>query len=253
MYLILSPAKSLDFDPTDKKVKTTAPLFDKETKLLVDVLKKHSQKDIKDLMHLSDNLAALNYERYQDFYKQPEKMALLAFTGDVYKGLDAPTLSDQELDYAGKHIGILSGLFGLLRASDVMRPYRLEMGTSLSIDGHKHLYDFWGYKIAVAINKEMERVKASHLVNLASNEYYKAVNKKTIAKPIIDIDFKEIKGNQPPKTIGIYAKKARGMMARYVVENKIENIESLQKFNIDGYGFSKADSSDKKWVFLRTH
>lgn len=251
MYVILSPAKTLDFEPTKQKIKTSAPVFEQETKEIVGAAKKLSIKDIEKLMGVSEKIATLNFDRFRNFYKQDTKPALFAFQGDVYKGLDAETLTQKEIDYAADHLGILSGLYGLLRAGDLMYPYRLEMGLGFPVGKHKNLYHFWGEKIAEQINLNMKKVKATHLVNLASNEYGDAVKRDILDKPVVDIVFKDGKKGQIPKVIGIHAKKARGLMARAILENRWQDIKDLKKFDSEGYVFDKTNSDDKTFTFVR--
>lgn len=253
MYLILSPSKTLDFGASTQKIKTTEPVFEKETKELVDTAKKLSIKDIAKLMDVSEKISSLNYDRYQNFYKQERKAAILAFQGDVYKGLDAATLDADDLNYASNHLGILSGLYGLLRAGDLMYPYRLEMGLSFPVGKNKNLYGFWNDKIAKAINTNMKKTNSTHLINLASNEYGDAVDRETLDKPVIDVVFKDGKKGQVPKVIGIHAKKARGLMARAVIQNQWQDVKDLKKFDSEGYVFDKANSNDTTLTFTRVN
>lgn len=259
---ILSPSKKLDFDRA-KKLQgfvQSSPALSKETDVLLREMKRKSKQDIAKLMSLSDKLAELNYDRYQRFLLSDEArknssnqaLAIAAFQGDVYEGLDFSSLSNMDKTYCNEKILILSGLYGVLSPFDMMQPYRLEMGTKLEIsyngkDIH-NLYDFWGNKITDFINSQSFDI----LVNLASHEYFKSVNAKKLNKKLIDIDFKEDK-NGKISTIGLYAKKARGLMARYIVENKIEKDKDLMKFDILGYKLAENMSTEQKYVFVRKH
>lgn len=253
MYILISPAKTLDMDCDARGLKTSKPKFiDKETKELVGILQKQSEKDLQKLMGISDKLAKLNKQRYDDFFKQPTRPAILAFQGDVYQGLDAASLSDEDLRTAATHLGILSGLYGLLRADDAMHAYRLEMGTSLKNNNGKNLYDFWGDKVAQAVNENLRLSNSTHIVNLASAEYAKVIAGQKLDKPVLDIQFKEVKDGKE-KIIGIYAKRARGLMARFIIQEKIKDAAQLQKFNVDGYQYNKTDSDESIMVFKRKH
>ncbi len=253
MIAIISPAKRLDFD--NKIIFGQSEVrFQNETKSLIELLRQKSEKEVKSLMSLSDRLANLNLERYQQFQTtatpQDAKQALFAFQGDVYQGMQTDTFNKADVDYAQQHLRMLSGLYGVLRPLDMIQPYRLEMGTKLSIDGHDSLYSFWGDKIAKALQKDLKEQGDDIIVNLASNEYFKAVDTKAIDARIIDIDFKEVKAGKY-KTVAIYAKRARGMMAHYMIKNKISNPEHLQGFDYDGYTFNDSFSADNKLVFTR--
>lgn len=251
MYAVLSPAKTLDFSPVSLSVKTTKPVLSSHINELVSAMKEKSAADIKKLMGVSDKIAQLNYERYQSFETLDEKAALLAFQGDVYKGLEAETLDSNSLDYAQDHIGILSGLYGLLRPLDMMKAYRLEMGTSLVNERGQNLYEFWGDLVTGEVNKNIKDSQSQALVNLASNEYSKVLNKKRIHVPVIDVAFKEIKGNAKPKIISFYAKKARGTMARFMIDKQVNSLEALRKFDCDGYYFEPSASCETELVFYR--
>lgn len=248
MLALISPAKTLDFSPIDGEFSTPQMLDD--TFKLVENLKQKSVGEIQKLMKLSDKLAQLNYQRYQDFSKdfttQNSKAAIFAFRGDVYTGLDADNLSSDDIDFATNHMRMLSGLYGLLKPLDLIQPYRLEMGTKLQVNEFKNLYQFWGSKISEEINK----IERDFVINLASNEYFKAVDKKALKSQIINIDFKENK-NGEYKIIGIYAKKARGLMLNFMLKNRFTNPQDLKKFTIDNYAFSQELSSQFHWVFTR--
>lgn len=205
-------------------------------------------------MKLSDSLAQLTHARFQQFsppFTQANaKPAILAFRGDVYQGLDADSLDAGARDHAQKHLRILSGLYGLLRPFDLMQPYRLEMGTRFRTDHAADLYGFWGDKIAKALNADMKEVGASCLINLASREYVKAVDKKALVAPMITLDFREMRDGEA-RMIGFFAKKARGVMARFIAENRLTKPADLKEFSVDGYEFAPALSDERVWTFLR--
>ncbi|SMG16917.1 hypothetical protein SAMN05661096_00896 [Marivirga sericea] len=254
MIAILSPAKSLDFEKRFD-IRTTNRRFNDETNQLIEVLKTKSEEEVGELMNISDKLAQLNVERYDNFKnKSPKhaKQAILAFQGDVYQGLEAEDFTHEEHDYAQQHIRILSGLYGLLRPLDLIQPYRLEMGTKLETDKGNNLYEFWGDKITKELKKDIKSQGDNILINLASNEYFKSVNKKELKKDfqIIDIEFKDFKNGQY-KIISFFAKKARGLMSRYIVKNQIEKVEELKGFDLDGYSFDEKDSTETKLAFKR--
>jgi hypothetical protein len=249
MLLLLSPAKTLDFNPTDIKTHTQ-PLFLKQSKTLVNNLKKYSSKQIQDLMRVSEKIADLNVARYQDFSlpfdQSNAKQAILAFKGDVYQGLSVEDFDEAELNFAHEHIGILSGLYGLLRPLDLMQPYRLEMGTKLKVGKNKNLYEFWDK----SITKQINATGAKDIINLASNEYFKSVKKEALEGNLWTVDFKENK-NGKYKIVAFYAKKARGMMCNYVVKNRIEKPEEMKGFDRDDYQFNEELSSERHYVFTR--
>lgn len=252
MKLVLSPAKSLDFESKLPTTKTTESHFLKEAERLNKLLQKKSPKKLSKLMNISDNLAELNYERNQDwelpFTKDNARQALYAFNGDVYRGLDAYTIDTKKLEKIQNTIRILSGLYGILKPLDLMQPYRLEMGTKMPVGKNKNLYEFWKKKITKALNEELKTDEI--FLNLASNEYFKAIDTKTLKVPVINVNFKEHK-NGKYKTIAIYAKVARGLMARYIIDNNAETLEDIKGFNLEDYGFSEALSSEKELVFTR--
>ncbi len=254
MITIISPAKTLDYKNKVQTKKYTQPEFLKESQELVDELKKFSSKELSKLMDVNTDLAHLNYERYLQwelpFNPSNAKQALLAFKGQVFVGLDAKTLSENDLLFAQDHFRILSGLYGVLRPLDLMQPYRLEMGTSLKNSKGENLYKFWGSKITDFLNHELSSQKKHVLVNLASNEYFKAVVPKKIKGEIITPVFKEAKGNDF-KVIAVYAKTARGLMSRFIIENRIDNPEQLKAFDSEGYLFNEELSTTNDWVFTR--
>ncbi len=254
MLIVISPAKKLD-DETPAKTKTfSLPDYLDDSQLLIKRMRDFSALDIAELMHVSSNIAELNFDRYESWTKnftaENAKQAIFAFKGDVYAGLDAESLKKAELNYAQKHLRILSGLYGLLRPLDLMKAYRLEMGTKLENPRGKNLYEFWDMKITDGLNAQLKKIKSSTLVNLASNEYFKSVKAKQINGEIITPAFKEYK-NGDYKMIGIFAKKARGLMSRYIIKNKLSDPEDIKAFDADGYQYNKKLSSDNNLVFTR--
>jgi len=254
MLIVISPAKKLDYDTPAKTKKSTMPEFLNDSEELIGVLRQYSTMDLAELMHLSMNLAELNFDRYyqwkKDYGPDEAKQCLLAFKGDVYAGMDAESFSAKDLDFAQSHLRILSGLYGLLRPLDLMMPYRLEMGTKLENERGKNLYEFWGDTITHALNKQLKAQKDDILINLASNEYFKSVKPRLIEGRIITPQFKENK-NGSYKMIGIYAKKARGLMSRYILLNRLKDPEDIKAFDYEGYQFNGELSKDDQWVFTR--
>ena len=250
MHLLISPAKTLDMNESIAEQKSTLSPFIEESAVLIKDLKKLKSTEIQDLMKVSSKIAELNAERFHQwalpFNKSNAKAAIYAFKGDVYTGLDADSLSEDDLNFAQKHLSILSGLYGLLRPLDLMQAYRLEMGTKFTNTGGKNLYEFWGNKITEEVNKREQE----YIINLASNEYFKAVIKKNLNAEIITPVFKDEK-NGTLKIISFYAKKARGMMTRFIIQNRIKNIDEIKNFNLGGYVFSESLTNSKEWVFTR--
>ena len=251
--MVISPAKSLDFTPPDPHVPATAPAMTGDIAELAKVTRKLTKAHLKRLMDISDNLALLNYERFQAFDPESEDgvQAAMAFDGDVYDGLQARTLDKAGLAFAQQRLRILSGLYGLLRPLDVIQPYRLEMGTRLKTRRGASLYDFWGSRIAKVLDEAAEGAGEPVLVNLASQEYFGAVDRKALKLPVVNCHFKEIKGEEPAKLISFYAKKARGMMARFAIDNRIDRAEDLKNFAAAGYRLDAAGSTAEDWVFIR--
>ena len=253
MKILISPAKSLDFEskiPTNDSSKIP---FLEQTKELSQKMDLKSKDDLKKLMNISDQLAELNYHRFQDFSfpftKENARQAVYSFSGDVYKGLDVYTLPEEHIDSMQNSLRILSGLYGLLKPLDLIQPYRLEMGTSLKINSSNNLYEFWGSSITDYLNQEMG--KEEILVNLASKEYFKAVQSKNLKTTLVTPIFKDYK-NGKLKIISFFAKKARGQMARYILDNGIETLNELKRFDIDGYGFSAEYTlNENEPVFVR--
>jgi cytoplasmic iron level regulating protein YaaA (DUF328/UPF0246 family) len=254
MLMLISPAKSLDFDTDFKDVIYSTPDFLGESDTLIQQLRELTPQDVGRLMKISDKLADLNFGRYLNWHPpftlDNAKQAVLAFQGDVYQGLQADTFTAKQAEFAQDHLRILSGLYGLLRPYDLIQPYRLEMGTKFQNNMGKDLYAFWGNKLTDALNAELIHQKSPTVINLASNEYFKSVNKKQLNAQLITPIFKDYKNGQY-KIISFYAKKARGLMAAYAIKNKITQAEKLKNFDVDGYQFSAKDSTEKDWVFLR--
>ncbi len=254
MLIVLSPAKSLDYDTPVNVAKATEPDFIPRSAELVSVLRELSPAALGSLMKISDPLAQLNAARFagwsETFDRSNARQALLAFDGDVYDGLDARSLDKKQLDWAQRHLRILSGLYGLLRPLDLMQPYRLEMGTKLANPRGRDLYAFWGDQITQALNQAVAAAKSTVLVNLASEEYFKSVRPSLLDVPVVSPVFEDWKGGRY-KIISFFAKRARGMMARYAIENGITDPEQLKGFDRDGYAFDDAASGAQHWVFRR--
>jgi len=254
MLFLLSPAKKLDYDSALPTTIHTQPLFVKDAEKLIGVLKKKSAQDIAELMDLSPALSTLNAERYATwkpvFNETNSRQAVLAFNGDVYEGLEAASLSEAQLKWAQDHVAILSGLYGVLRPLDLMQPYRLEMGTALANPGGKNLYEFWTGKIAPYLNERLAAEKDPIVINLASEEYFKSVDQKTLKARVIQCVFQDGK-NGVWKVISFHAKRARGLMARFAIQNKITKPLGLQKFDLEGYAFAPDVSTEDKLVFRR--
>ncbi|MCC9599276.1 peroxide stress protein YaaA [Stieleria sp. JC731] len=254
MLLLLSPSKRLDYDtPVKSSVKTTPEFIDQSARLARE-LKKLTPKQISALMGINDELALLNHERFQDWQSpMPDadtRQAALAFKGDVYFGLEAETLTAKQLEYAQDHLRILSGLYGILRPLDGILPYRLEMGTKLKNKAGKDLYQFWGSSIAESINRQLDQIGSRIVLNCASNEYFKAIDKKTLDAEVVSPVFKDMtKGSY--RIVTVYAKKARGTMAAWVIRKKAKTLKKLKQFDGDGYRYDEESSTDTKPVFLR--
>lgn len=252
MKIVISPAKSLDFEkpvPTDKY---SEGIFLKQAETIQKTLKKKKPKQLMELMDISPKLAELNWQRNQDwnlpFTKENSRQAVYAFDGDVYQGLDVYSLPIEKLDAIQEKLRILSGLYGLLKPLDLIQPYRLEMGTNLSIGKNKNLYEFWKKAIVKELNSELQ--KGELFINLASNEYFNAVDTKLLKVPVITPEFKDYKDGQL-KMISFFAKKARGMMVRYIIDNNAETIDDLKGFNYEGYAYDANLSKGNKLVFTR--
>ncbi|WP_224483531.1 peroxide stress protein YaaA [Robertkochia aurantiaca] len=253
MKLVLSPAKSLNYESEVPVAKATEPAFLEEAVKLNKALREKSPADLQELMGISEKLAELNWQRNQDFEvpfdKKNARQAIFAFDGDVYTGLDAYTISEENIDYLQNSVRILSGLYGVLKPLDLMQPYRLEMGTNFSVGNNKNLYDFWKERITAELNKELKENEL--FVNLASKEYFGAVDEKKLKTAVISPVFKDWK-NGKLKIISFYAKKARGSMVRYMVENQVESLEGLKGFDYDDYSYSEEyTKKENEPVFIR--
>lgn len=252
MKLVLSPAKSLDYESKLPTTRASESCFLKEAERINKLLKKKSPRSLSKLMSISNTLGQLNYERNQEwdlpFTKDNARQAVYAFNGDVYRGLDVYNIKTKKLDKLQETVRILSGLYGVLKPLDLIMPYRLEMGTKLPIGKNKNLYEFWKKKVTQQLNSELE--EGEIFLNLASNEYFKAIDKKALKVPVINIDFKELK-NGNYKTIGFFAKFARGLMTRYIIETNAQELDDIKGFNYEGYGFSESMSTETDLVFIR--
>ncbi|MDT8372060.1 MAG: peroxide stress protein YaaA [Gammaproteobacteria bacterium] len=255
MLLVISPAKTLDFETPAVVETASQAAYLEQSAILIERLRQFSVNDIASLMTLSDKLAGLNLARFESwstpFNSDNAKQAILAFKGDVYTGLDADTLDQQGFDYAQQHLRILSGLYGVLKPLDLIQPYRLEMGTKLTNPRGKDLYAFWGERLKDAIEAELALADGI-LINLASNEYFKALHAKKLHARIITPIFKDWKNGQY-KMISFYAKKARGLMSRFIIDNQITDVDKIKTFDREGYRFSAEQSKGDDWVFIRDH
>jgi len=254
MLIVISSAKTLDFETAPITKVHTQPEFLKESRQLVSQLKKLKPVEVSSLMKISDKLGALNFMRFND-WKTPftlnnAKQAVLAFKGDVYTDIEAESFSSQDLKFAQKHLRILSGLYGILRPLDLIQAYRLEMGTQFNNKEGKDLYEFWDSKITNKINQDLKVSKSKTLINLASNEYFKSLQANDINAEIIVPVFKDYK-NGKYKIISFFAKKTRGLMSAYIIKHKLKDPEDIKAFNLDGYKFYKSESSETNWVFQR--
>jgi len=250
MFLLLSPSKTQNFE-TRSNFEYTQPFFRDEIHDLVKELRHYTAKDLQELMGISAKLAEINMQRFQkfddNFNLDNAKQALAAFSGDVYDGIEVELYSPEDISFAQKHVGIISGLYGLLRPLDLMQPYRLEMGINLKVSNKKNLYDFWGDKITDRIN---DLNKDGLVINLASVEYSKAINPKKIKSRFVNIVFQE-NNKGVYKIVGILAKRARGIMANYIIKNRLVSLDSLTKFHLEGYSFHKNSSDDNNLIFVR--
>ena len=254
MIILMNSSKTLNFEQPAHISKHTVPEFLEDCEFLVSELRKLSVSGIAGLMGVSENLATLNVRRYKDWRTSPgganAKQALLAFKGDIYAAMDVDRYKAKTINFAQKHLRILSGLYGILRPLDLIQPYRLEMATKLAADREKDMYRFWGTRINASLNELLKKEKSGVLVNLASAEYFKAAQPKLLRAEVITPVFKQYK-DPSYRVVAIYAKKARGLMCDYIIQNRITRVEDLQSFNSDGYRFAPAQSSDKEWVFTR--
>jgi len=254
MLITLSPSKGQDFEAASLTKKYSKPTDIKDSELLIKELRKIKSKQLQELMAISENIAKLNVGRYKSFTTpftaKNSKQAVFAFKGDVYSGLDLDNFSEDDYTYAQDHLRILSGLYGCLRPLDLIQPYRLEMKTRLKNARGENLYQFWDDRITKSLNKELKKQDEAVLVNLASNEYFKSVKPKLLEGRLLNITFKETK-NGKTRVVAIFAKRARGMMADYIIRNRIERPEDIKRFKTGGYKFSKSLSDDKQWTFER--
>ena len=252
MKILLSPAKSLDYKSDLPTLKTSEGCFLNEAQYLNSILKEKSPKDLSDLMNISSSLGELNYQRNNrwslPFSSKNARQSIYAFSGDVYRGLDSYTIEDDKIDFMQNSVRIISGLYGLLKPLDLIQPYRLEMGTKMPVDDNKNLYEYWRQKITSQLNKEL--ADDEPVLNLASNEYFKAIDSKVVKTDIYTANFKQLK-NGEYKTIAIFSKKARGMMTRFIIDNNITDINDLKSFNYDGYMFHESLSSKNEFIFTR--
>ncbi|MGY6561874.1 MAG: peroxide stress protein YaaA [Luteibaculaceae bacterium] len=257
MLILISPAKNLDETALEaEKVMFTLPKFIDDARILVKEARKLSPIKLSELMSVSESIANLNYKRFEQWYApftpKNSKQAIFCFNGDVYQGLNAKTLTESDLEYAQNKLRILSGLYGLLRPLDLMQAYRLEMGLPFKNERGKDLYQFWDNKLTESLNEELELQKENFVINLASNEYFKAIQTKNLKAEVITPTFKD-KKDSDYKVISFYAKKARGEMARFIIQNKIEKAEDLQGFTEGNYYYSEEHSKPNEPVFLREH
>jgi cytoplasmic iron level regulating protein YaaA (DUF328/UPF0246 family) len=254
MLSVISPAKTLDFETPSTTRKATQPEFIERAAALVDDARQMNPADIRSLMGVSENIAALNHERFMNWHvpfdRENAKQAVLAFKGDVYTGLEAGTLSAAQLTFAQKHLRILSGLYGVLRPLDLMQPYRLEMGLKFGNSGGANLYEFWGDDITASLNRQLRKSGSPVLLNLASNEYFRSVQPGALDAEVITPVFKDLK-NGKYRIISFFAKKARGQMARYVIENEINDVAPLKKYRGGGYRYNAKESTARELVFTR--
>jgi cytoplasmic iron level regulating protein YaaA (DUF328/UPF0246 family) len=254
MLITLSPSKGQDFEIPAPTRKYSKPVALKDSEILIKELRKIKQKDLQSLMTISENIAELNVDRYKafntPFNTKNAKQAIYAFKGDVYSGIDVEHFDDDDLAYAQDHLRILSGLYGCLRPLDLIQPYRLEMKTKLHNPRGDNLYQFWGESITEKLNKELVKQQDPTLVNLASNEYFKSVKPKMLKGKLLNINFKDTRDGKT-RVVALFAKRARGMMADYIIRNRIEKPADLKKFKQGGYKFSKALSDDTQWTFER--
>lgn len=254
MLLLVSPAKDLNTEPLARELALTQPELLAQSQQLATICKTLTPADLSSLMHISDKLAGLNAARFAQwqlpFTTDNAKAALFAFNGDVYQGLDAASLTDADIEFAQQHLRILSGLYGVLRPLDLMQPYRLEMGTKLANEHGKDLYAFWQDSITLQLNAQLAQLDSQTVVNLASQEYFKAVKPKLLQGTIITPVFKDFKNGQY-KIISFFAKKARGLMARYIIQQRLTQASQIKAFDLAGYVYSEEQSSANEWVFLR--
>lgn len=254
MLTVISPAKTLDYESPALTSEFTQPAHLHQSRKLIRRLRQISSSDLSTLMGVSSNIAELNHQRFRrwktPFRLDNAKQALFAFKGDVYIGLDAKTMSQKNIAYAQDHLRMLSGLYGILRPLDLMQPYRLEMGTRLDTDQGHNLYQFWDTRLTRALNAEMKAIGSDVLVNLASIEYFKSINPKSIKGRVVTPVFKDYTDGKY-QVIGFFAKKARGSMTRYIIDNEIDQADKVKQFDLEGYTYNSSFSTDQEWVFMR--
>ena len=254
MLLVISPAKTLDYETPVSTESYSMPAYLKDSRQLVERARRYSEFDLMEVMAVSAKIATLNVERFQHwrtpFTPRNARQALFAFKGDVYGGLSAASLNDGDVEFAQAHLRILSGLYGLLRPLDLMQPYRLEMGRKIDTERGKNLYAFWGEMITQGLNQQLKQLGSETLINLASNEYFKAVKPALLQAQIITPEFKDYKDGSY-KMMGVYAKRARGLMSRYIIQQRITDPAALQAFAVEGYSFNSKLSNGNQWVFTR--
>ena len=252
MKILLSPAKSLDYKSVLPTSKISEGCFLNEAQYLNNILREKSPNELSDLMSISPSLGDLNYQRNNSwslpFSSKNARQCIYAFSGDVYRGLDSYTIEEDKIDFMQNSVRIISGLYGLLKPLDLIQPYRLEMGTKMPVDDNKNLYEYWRQKITTQLNTDLDENES--VLNLASNEYFKAIDRKVVKTDIYTANFKQLK-NGEYKTIAIFSKKARGMMTRFIIDNNITDINDLKSFNYDGYLFHESLSSKKELIFTR--
>ena len=251
MLVVISPAKKINMEYVDG-ILTTKPKFSKNVEELISIVRKLNVKDLQTLMDLSINLAELNIKRFTKFGKQEKKSAILAFAGDTYQGLDANSLSKDEMSWAQDHLGILSGLYGLLRPLDEIEPYRLEMGSKLKTNKGDNLYSYWGSQLSSSLNELAIKTNSKVIINCASQEYFNAVNLKTLSTKVITPIFMERKEGKV-KMVSFYAKKARGAMARHIIQKRLIDEKDMKEFNFEGYEYQENISDKEKYLFIRNH
>ena len=254
MLIVISPAKTLDLESDYKAPELSQPEFLGDTRKLVKQMRTYSSSDLKKLMNTSDAISELNVDRYKKwktpFREDNARPSIFTFKGDVYTGLEAEKLSKKDLEYAQDHLRILSGLYGSLKPLDLMQAYRLEMGTALKTERGKNLYEFWGDKVTKSINRDLKSTGEDVLVNLASNEYFSVLDKKALNARVVQPVFKDYSSGKY-RVLSFFAKKARGQMAAWIIKNRIEEASELSTFGLDGYRYSKTESTEEKPVFLR--
>jgi hypothetical protein len=254
MLIVISPAKKLDYQSNSPQQAYTEPAYLEQSANLIKVMKNKTPAEIQSLMGISENLANLNHSRYLNWNKKNTKRnskpAIYAFMGDVYTGLDAKSLTNHQIRFAQDHLRILSGLYGVLKPLDLIQPHRLEMGTKIKTESGETLYDFWGHAPTSDLNQQAKVLKTKHIVNLASNEYFKVINKTALTLEVLTPVFKD-KKQDTYKVISFYAKKARGLMAKYIIENEITDPKGIKEFSLAGYKYRSKLSAKNEYVFTR--